>query len=58
MAGNDEADDTKDPEPLSDESNGLDEREIDDDENRHLDDDTCPEQFEDADVDCGPDSEG
>ena len=58
MASKDEADDRKDSEPLCDESNGPDEREIDDDEDRHLGDETRPEQFEDADFDCGPDFEG
>ena len=57
MAGKDEADDTKDPEPLSDESNGPDEREIDDDD-RNLDDEFRPEGFEDLDFDCGSDPEG
>jgi hypothetical protein len=58
MVGKDEADDRNDPEPLWDESNGPDEREIDDDEDRNLDDEFRPEQFEDADCDCDPDSEG
>ena len=56
MVGKDEADDRNDPEPLSEESNGPDEREIDED--RNLDDEFRPEQFEDADFDCGPDAEG
>ena len=58
MASKDEADDRKDSEPLCDESNGPDEREIDDDEDMHPDDDTCLEEFEDVDSDCGPDAEG
>jgi hypothetical protein len=58
MADKDEADDRKDPEPSSDVSNGPDEKEIDDHEDRNLDDDTCLEEFEDVDFDCGPDSEG
>jgi hypothetical protein len=58
MAGNDEADDSKDPEPLCDESNRPDEMDIDDDEDRNLDDEFRPELFEDADFDCDPDSEG
>jgi hypothetical protein len=57
MAGKDEADDRNDPEPLWDEFYGPDEREIAD-EDRHLDDEFRPEQWEDADFDCGPDSEG
>jgi hypothetical protein len=58
MVGKDKADDRNDPEPLSEESNGPDEREIDDDEGRNRDDEFRPEGFEDADFDCGPDSEG
>jgi hypothetical protein len=58
MVGKDEADDRKDPEPLCDESNGLNEREIDGDEDRSLDDEFRPEGFEELDFDCGSDSEG
>ena len=58
MVGKDEADDRKDPEPSSDESNEPDETDIDDDEDMHPDDDTCLEEFEDEDSDCGPNSEG
>ena len=58
MAGKDEADDTKDPEPLCDESNGPEKREIDGDEDRNLDDEFRPEGFEDLDFDCGSDPEG
>ena len=58
MAGKDEADDRKDPEPSSDESNEPDETDIDDDEDMHPDDDACLEEFEDVDFDCGPDAEG
>ena len=58
MVGKDEADDRNDPEPLSEESNGPDEREIDDDQDRNLDDEFRPEGFEDLDFDCGSDPEG
>ena len=58
MARKAEEDDNKDPEPSSDESNEPDETDIDDDEDMHPDDDTCLEEFEDVDFDCGPDSEG